>query len=133
MCNFQLYSEKSSARIICTFGYFWRLKLSFRLIMQSIFFCQSSAIWNKLARVKFSKTNKISGLYKLYKCSFIQNCMGKIMRLLINNWYMQKISTSFCLFHVFCFMLHLHELDWFQNDKLDWHIWNVNVLRIHSL
>ena len=60
----------------------------------------SSAIWNKLARVNFSNTNKIArarrasaicGLWKIYKCSFIPNCTRKIMWLLINNIY-EKIS-----------------------------------------
>ena len=48
----------------------------------------SSAIWNKYARVNFSKTNKsaqacrastLCGLWKIYRCLFIPNCMRKIM------------------------------------------------------
>ena len=54
----------------------------------------SSAIWNKQARVNFSKTNKsararrasaLCRLWKIYKCLFIPNCTRKIMWLLINN------------------------------------------------
>ena len=56
----------------------------------------SSAIWNKYARVNFSKTNKIARtrkgsaiccLWKFYKCLFIPNCTRKIMWLLINNMH----------------------------------------------
>ena len=61
-----------------------------------------SAIWNKWARVKFSKANKIArarrasaicGLLKFYKCSFIPNCTRKIMWLLVNNIH-TKISNE---------------------------------------
>ena len=51
----------------------------------------SSAIWNKWARVNFSKTNKIararraSAIWGLYKCLFNPNCTRKIMWLLVNN------------------------------------------------
>ena len=58
----------------------------------------SSAIWNKQARVNFSKTNKsararrasaLCGLWKIYKCLFIPNCTRKIMWLLINNIHVE--------------------------------------------
>ena len=54
----------------------------------------SSAIWDKSARVNFSKTNKIArarrasaicSLWKIYECWFIPNCTRKIMWLLVNN------------------------------------------------
>ena len=52
----------------------------------------SSAIWDKLARVNFSKTNQIArrasaicSLWKIYECWFIPNCTRKIMWLLVNN------------------------------------------------
>ena len=46
----------------------------------------SSAIWDKFARVNFSKTKKIArarkasaicGLLKIYECGFILNCAKK--------------------------------------------------------
>ena len=36
----------------------------------------SSAIWDKSARVKFSKTHKIV-VFEIYECGFIPNCTRK--------------------------------------------------------
>ena len=62
----------------------------------------SSAIWDKSARVNFSKANQIArarrasaicGLWKIYECWFIPNCTREIMWLLVNN-----IHAKFPLF-----------------------------------
>ena len=65
----------------------WSAWIGFVLVNHMI----SSAIWNKKAQVNFSKTNKIWGLWKIYKCLFIPNCTKSILWLL-NNMYIKKFK-----------------------------------------
>ncbi len=62
----------------------------------------SSAIWDKSARVNFSKANQIArarrasaicSLWKIYECWFFPNCTRNIMWLLDNNTH-TKISPE---------------------------------------
>ena len=82
----------------------------------------SSAIWNKYARVNFSKTNKsaqacrastLCGLWKIYRCLFIPNCMRKIMWLpIINIHKKHNYNKNFDSVRVFSSFNGLAETDY---------------------
>ena len=82
----------------------------------------SSAIWNKYARVNFSKTNKsaqacrastLCGLWKIYRRLFIPNCMRKIMWLpIINIHKKHNYNKNFDSVRVFSSFNGLAETDY---------------------